>query len=298
MNHFPAFLSACLIAIFAVMNAPAARGEETPATPAIQPTVPPAGEAAVGQPDGKAAEAERAAVEQTLKKALEQSQAEKADLEKRLAGAAERERQAREQAERLAAEKAVLEKGCPPQSGEKGVDGAGKTEVRKKAPHRKKAVRRAPVADRESIESAAAEGGAPVKKPGKRAKKKRTSGSGKAATASVKASGPRLTMKQVKKLLSTTRDFSGKNLSGLNLTGLDFTGANLKGADLAGANLERADFQESNLERADISGANLRSASLRLANINAAKLDGAVLDGGIWSDGRTCPAGSIGVCRE
>lgn len=110
--------------------------------------------------------------------------------------------------------------------------------------------------------------------------------------------GEKLTLKQVMDILKTTKNLSGKNLSGLQLVGVDFARCNLKGVDLSHANLERADLGESNLERAELTGANLKMANLRLSGMTGANLDRAILDGAVWKDGRVCPSGSIGQCKE
>lgn len=68
-------------------------------------------------------------------------------------------------------------------------------------------------------------------------------------------------------------------------------GANLRNADLRGAKLTAMD-----LSGADLSGADLSGANLRYAAINGTRLAGTRLDQAVWSDGRTCAAGSVGAC--
>jgi len=68
-------------------------------------------------------------------------------------------------------------------------------------------------------------------------------------------------------------------------------GANLRNADLRGAKLTAVD-----LSGADLSGADLSGANLRYAAIQDILLAGTRLDHVVWSDGRTCAAGSVGAC--
>jgi len=67
--------------------------------------------------------------------------------------------------------------------------------------------------------------------------------------------------------------------------------ANLRNADLRGAKLMAVD-----LSGADLSGADLSGANLRYAVMNGTRLAGTRLDNAVWSDGRTCAAGSVGAC--
>lgn len=241
-----------------------------------------------GQVGGAAAqillddECECPKVDETLKPALDRSESDRADLEKKYREMTEKERQAREQVEKLTAEKAALLKGCPP----------------KKSGRHPKAVRKKKVG---TLASASAEKVNAGKKKVKRGGKvKRASAAGKEAVATARKScGAKISLVEVKKaLLRKERSLAGKNLNGLNLTGMDLSSVNLSGACLIGTDLDRANLQEANLERADMSGANLRMASLRLANVNDIVLDGAVLDGAIWADSRICLGGSVGRCRD
>jgi hypothetical protein len=68
-------------------------------------------------------------------------------------------------------------------------------------------------------------------------------------------------------------------------------GANLRNTDLRGAKLTAVDFSGADLSGADLSGANLRYAAL-----DGTRLGGTRLDNVVWSDGRTCAAGSVGAC--
>lgn len=96
-------------------------------------------------------------------------------------------------------------------------------------------------------------------------------------------------------------NLQGANLAYANLQLASLEAANLMLADLTGAhlhavNLRDADLSMSNLERvnlldADLSGSNLRGANLKDAILTKARLDNAV-----WTDGRTCAAGSVGEC--
>ena len=69
------------------------------------------------------------------------------------------------------------------------------------------------------------------------------------------------------------------------------SGANLRNADMRGAKLTAVD-----LSGADLSGADLSGANLRYAVIEGPRLGGTRLDQAVWSDGRTCAAGSVGAC--
>jgi hypothetical protein len=233
-------------------------------------------------------------VEQTLRKALEKSEADKADLEKKLTDSAAREQQVRDESAKLAVEKDAIEKSCP-----KPAPATVKAATKQK---KKKTVHKWWTSERRASDNLTAGDGsaqktARLKKTGK--KKKKVGKTKKKAASTKKAcTGPVISLADIRKALSGKRNLAGKNLSGLNLTGMALVGADLKGACLAKTNLERADLAEANLERADLSGANLRMASLRLANINAAKLDGAKLDNAIWIDSRICLDGSVGGCKD
>ena len=84
----------------------------------------------------------------------------------------------------------------------------------------------------------------------------------------------------------------GSNLAYANLAGADLSYADLSRTQLFGANLANAD-----LGNADLSAADLRYADLRGSKIEAATLTGARLDHALWSDGRRCAEGSIGLCK-
>lgn len=77
-------------------------------------------------------------------------------------------------------------------------------------------------------------------------------------------------------------NWSGCTMDGALLVGVDLRAADLLGASLKQANLRYADLARANLLRADLSGADLT---------------GTRLDGAVWSDGRVCAAGSVGVCK-
>jgi hypothetical protein len=81
-------------------------------------------------------------------------------------------------------------------------------------------------------------------------------------------------------------------LAGAILEYANAGGAQLRNADLQGAKLIAADLTGADLSGADLSGANLRYAVLK-----GTRLAGTRLDNTTWSDGRSCAAGSIGVCR-
>jgi hypothetical protein len=97
------------------------------------------------------------------------------------------------------------------------------------------------------------------------------------------------------------------NLQGANLFGSKFVKADLSYADLSNSNLSFTDFQQAtlkgaNLRTADLSKANLSNADLSYVDLQDAKLTDAVytnanLSNAIWTDGRKCLPGSLGVCR-
>lgn len=97
------------------------------------------------------------------------------------------------------------------------------------------------------------------------------------------------------------------NLQGANLFGSKFIKADLSYADLSNSNLSFTDFQQArlkgaNLRATDLSKANLANADLSYADLQDSKLVDAVyananFSNAIWTDGRKCLAGSVGVCR-
>ncbi|MDY6980379.1 MAG: pentapeptide repeat-containing protein [Pseudomonadota bacterium] len=78
---------------------------------------------------------------------------------------------------------------------------------------------------------------------------------------------------------------------------VDLSLANLSYTDLQQANLKGAGLQNADLTDASLINANLSYANLRGATLEGADLSGARLDHAIWTDGRTCIAGSIGECQ-
>jgi uncharacterized protein YjbI with pentapeptide repeats len=77
----------------------------------------------------------------------------------------------------------------------------------------------------------------------------------------------------------------------------------LTGADLTGADLQIANLSGANLSGANLSGANLSNAWLVDSNLSKAKItktifDGATLDGAVWTDGKLCADGSMGMCNK
>ncbi|MDD2309382.1 MAG: pentapeptide repeat-containing protein [Desulfuromonadaceae bacterium] len=111
----------------------------------------------------------------------------------------------------------------------------------------------------------------------------------------------------LKKNACVNCDLLGANLHGANLRaadlrGADLRGANLRGADLSWAYLSEAKLSGANLREADLSWADLRGANLNWANLSGANLNGAYLNGAylsetMWTDGRLCKSGSIGMCK-
>jgi len=110
--------------------------------------------------------------------------------------------------------------------------------------------------------------------------------------------GRRLTMAEVRGVLTTTRDFTGSDLSGMNLVGVDLSGVKFNRANLHLANLERADLAEADLELADLTGANLRGASLSQARLRGTRMAGTRMEGALWIDRTICRKGSVGDCIE
>lgn len=118
-----------------------------------------------------------------------------------------------------------------------------------------------------------------------------------------------LTVERVKQILSSTKDFSGKNLTrvelsgfklnginfseanlekakftGADLTGPVFTKANLKDAHLMDAILRNADFTDANVDCTSLDRSDLTGAKFVGANLHTARLDAAVLDGDDFRD--------------
>lgn len=94
---------------------------------------------------------------------------------------------------------------------------------------------------------------------------------------------------------------AGTHLNSANLSLARLTYANLAGADLSYANLEGANLQAASLQGATLAYATLKQADLTRADLRGARLEatdltGAQLGLALWTDGRTCQAGSVGVC--
>ncbi len=79
---------------------------------------------------------------------------------------------------------------------------------------------------------------------------------------------------------------------GVNWAGCDKHDQLLVGVDLQGADLSGANLQHANLKYANLMRANLLQASLKGADLTGVQLGHAV-----WTDGRVCAEGSVGVCR-
>ncbi len=91
--------------------------------------------------------------------------------------------------------------------------------------------------------------------------------------------------------LSAT-DLSDAHLEYADLRAANLSYARMRRASLLGANLQGADLRE-----ADLSGADLRFVDFNGSRVDGLLLQGAHLDEAIWVDGRSCAAGSLGVCR-
>ncbi|GAM09211.1 putative protein in mobD 3'region [Geobacter sp. OR-1] len=236
------------------------------------------------------------AVEQTLRRALDKSEADKADLEKKYQELSVRESQARAEAAKLSSEKEEIAKSCKTKetSGDAAKPGIKKSKKRK-------SVHKWWASGGDADKNASASMPKKVSKLKQNVKyRKKKTGKAKkvASNKNIGCTGPVVSMSYITKAMAGKKNLAGKNLKGMQLVGMNLVGANLKGACLAKTNFERADLAEADLERSDLSGANLKRASLRLANINAAKLDGAILDNAIWTDSRICLEGSVGSCRD
>lgn len=72
---------------------------------------------------------------------------------------------------------------------------------------------------------------------------------------------PKLSLEQVKLILSTSKDLSGQDLRGLSFKGLNLTGANLSKADLRGVDLRGVPLEDTILIGANLEGANLAGAA-------------------------------------
>jgi uncharacterized protein YjbI with pentapeptide repeats len=95
-------------------------------------------------------------------------------------------------------------------------------------------------------------------------------------------------------------DLSNAKLSGANLIAADLSFSNLEKADLSGAKLVSANLFEVNLKGANLLGADLSGAILQKVSFESffgAPVEGANLQAAIWTDGRICAQGSIGVCK-
>ncbi len=75
------------------------------------------------------------------------------------------------------------------------------------------------------------------------------------------AGDAKVTVEQVRAVMNTTRNLSGRDLRGMNLTGLDLSRVDLRGAaaDASQANLSQADLRGDD----DLTEANLRGTELR-----------------------------------
>jgi hypothetical protein len=108
-------------------------------------------------------------------------------------------------------------------------------------------------------------------------------------------------------------DLSGAVLANARLTAADLQGALLVAADLRYANLSATRLDAARLGGADLTGAvlisaslsgtDLRGADLSFANLEGANVAGADLSGArlhktIWTDGRLCAPGSVGICER
>ncbi|WP_028574946.1 pentapeptide repeat-containing protein [Desulfonatronovibrio hydrogenovorans] len=74
-------------------------------------------------------------------------------------------------------------------------------------------------------------------------------------------------------------------------------GVCLQGANLAGINLQGAYLKNADLRNANLTNARLIHAYLYGARMEGAALTNADLSRAIWTDGRVCAFGSMGVCR-
>ena len=106
-----------------------------------------------------------------------------------------------------------------------------------------------------------------------------------------------LEMNQVKLILSTSRNFNGKNLSNLNLSRKDLSNcsfrgalltntnlkkANLTNADLSNADLSQALFTKANLNKVNFAGIELKNVNFSGADLSNADLSYLVLSGALW----------------
>ena len=92
-------------------------------------------------------------------------------------------------------------------------------------------------------------------------------------------------------------DLSYKILSGANLFNADLSGAGMEGVVLIRANLTGANLSGADLTYADLRDAVLDGADLSSANLTDADFTGTSLSGTVWTDGRACAEGSVGVCE-
>ena len=92
--------------------------------------------------------------------------------------------------------------------------------------------------------------------------------------------------------------FTGTRLNAADLRYSDLSDADLSHAELREANMKGATLRNSDLSYADLSAADMRYTDLTGANLGGSALTGATLDYAIWTDGRACAKGSLGICIQ
>jgi len=70
------------------------------------------------------------------------------------------------------------------------------------------------------------------------------------------------------------------------------------GCDLYRANFNRLDLSGVDLRKANLGFATFRQATLYLADLEGADVRGTDFTGALWTDGRICGPGSIGICAK
>ena len=99
---------------------------------------------------------------------------------------------------------------------------------------------------------------------------------------STNLSGANLVGSDLNKVDARYADLSRSNLGYVTLNNARLKGANFKGADLSNASFKNADLKYANLENTNITNTSFKNADLSFA---------------IWTDGRTCKAGSLSQCK-
>ncbi|OOZ36995.1 pentapeptide repeat-containing protein [Solemya velesiana gill symbiont] len=89
---------------------------------------------------------------------------------------------------------------------------------------------------------------------------------------------------------------SGSRFNDADLQYADFSSSDLSYSEMKNAMMKGAGLRKADLSYADLSNADLSFSDLTGANLGGSVLAGARFDNAIWTDGKTCAAGSVGRC--